>query len=258
MNLVRLTFLAGLLMAGLSARAVEVLHVVVPLEMQPAMQALVAKYRISQPEVAVDIAATPSRQAYADIKRGAPVDVFFAANRAWPQRLVDEGDAAGPAVIYAATRLVLWSTGPQASGLTLEQLTERQTRVVAIPSTETTVVGQRAAEALRKSRLWGRLQSKLVQGQSVLETARFVRTGGAGAAIVTAAVLHHPEFAAQGVAVPVPSDLYRPIRQAVVITRHGQAHPAARGFVDFVLSPAGRDVLVKHGFEQPDETQAAR
>ncbi len=252
MNLIRFVVLVCLLACGWSVPAVEVLHVVVPLEMQPAMQALVARYRDSHPELAVDIVAAPSRQAYADIKRGAPVDVFFAANVSWPKRLADEGEAAGPPAIYAMTRLVLWSISPQTTDLTLERLAERQTRVVAIPSAETTVAGQRAAEVLRKTRLWGRLQGKLVEGHSVLETAQFVRTGSAGAAIVTAAVLHRPEFAGHGAVVPVPVDLYRPIRQAVVVTRRGQAHPEAHSFVEFVLSPAGRDILALHGFEPGD------
>src|SRR5690606_40742787 len=47
---------------------------------------------------------------HAQIRRGAPFDVFLAADRERPERLVDEGFAdPSSAFVYARGRLVLWS-----------------------------------------------------------------------------------------------------------------------------------------------------
>ncbi len=51
---------------------------------------------------------------YAQIKGGAPFDVFFAADTATPQRLDDEGlTVGGSRFVYALGKLVLWSAQPE-------------------------------------------------------------------------------------------------------------------------------------------------
>ncbi len=258
-RLLLLSFALSLLGAAASASAAGRLLVGASVELQPAMQQLIAEFRSQQADTEVSMVTGTSRALYADIKRSVPIDVFFAANLGYPARLADEGLAAMPPVVYARNELLLWTRLPGSTVPTLEMLADRKVHVVAIPSRYSSPFGQRAEQVLREARLWSGLQSKLVTGDSVVDVARYVKNGSAGAGIVTRSVLHRAEFAGIGVSSVIPAELYKPIAQAFVLTLHGENNPAARAFVAFVSSEAGRAVFARHGYLPPDdEVRAAR
>ncbi len=243
--------------AAVSAGAGGRLLVGVSVELQPAMQQMIAEFRSQSADIEVSMVTGSSRALYADIKRSVPIDVFFAANLGYPARLSDEGLAAAPPVVYARNELLLWTRLPGATEPTLEMLADRKVHVVAIPSRHLSPFGQRAEQALREARLWPKLQAKLVTGDSVVDVARFVKNGSAGAGIVTRSVLHRAEFAGIGASSAVPPELYKPIAQAFVLTLHGEHNPAARAFVAFVSSEAGRAIFTRHGYLPPGDQVAA-
>jgi molybdate transport system substrate-binding protein len=47
----------------------------------------------------------------------------------------------------------------------------------------------------------------------------------------------------------VPQHLYTPIRQDAVLTLHGQDNAAARAWLEFLASPAARDIISAHGYD---------
>jgi molybdate transport system substrate-binding protein len=53
----------------------------------------------------------------------------------------------------------------------------------------------------------------------------------------------------------IPSETYPPIEQGAVVLKSAKNKNAARAFLDFVSSPAGRKILEKHGFTIPATTQ---
>ena len=252
-----LFFALGLLGAAASAQAGGRVLVGASVELQPAMQQMIAEFRSQAGDTEVSMVTGTSRSLYGDIKRAVPIDVFFAANLGYPARLSDEGLAAGPPVIYARNELLLWTRLPGTTEPTLEMLADRRVHVVAIPSRYLSPFGQRAEQVLREARLWPKLQAKLVTGDSVVDVARFVKNGSAGAGIVTRSVLHRTEFAGIGVASAIPPELYKPIAQAFVLTLHGEHNPAARAFAAFVTSEAGRAVLAHHGYLPPGDAAAS-
>ncbi len=249
----------GLTMSAVPALAGERLLVGASIELQPAMQQLISEFRSQQGGAEVSMVTGTSRALYADIKRAVPIDVFFASNLGYPARLSDEGLAAAPPVVYARNELLLWTRLPGTNVPTLEMLADRKVHVVAIPSRYSSPFGQRAEQVLRETHLWPKLQAKLVTGDSVVDVARFVKNGSAGAGIVTRSVLHRAEFAGVGMSSSIPAALYKPIAQAFVLTLHGENNPAARAFAAFVTSKAGRAVLMNHGYLPPeDELSAGR
>lgn len=264
MVLIRRFFLLSLLVvacAGASAaHAAGRVLIATSVELQPAMQQLVADFRRQSgaPADGTEIVLTlgSSRDLYADIKRGVPIDLFFAANLNYPARVADDGLAAALPVIYARNELLLWTLLP-GTAPSLDLLAERRVHVVAIPSKYSSPFGQRAEQALREAHLWSALQAKLVTGDSVVDVARFVKNGSASAGIVTRSVLHRSEFAGIGSFSPVPAELYKPISQAFVLTRHGEANPVARSFAAFVTSSAAREVFERFGYLPPDAESTA-
>jgi molybdate transport system substrate-binding protein len=51
----------------------------------------------------------------------------------------------------------------------------------------------------------------------------------------------------------IPAEMHPPIEQAAVLLTSAKDKKAARAFLDFVKSAAGREVLLKYGFAIPAE-----
>ncbi len=182
---------------------------------------------------------------YAQIVHGAPFAVFLAADDERPARLEREGRAvAGSRFTYALGRLVLWSPRPgrvDGAGRVLE---EGGFRRLALANPRLAPYGRAAREVLRRRGLWRRLRPRLVMGENVAQALQFVHSGNAGLGFVALAQVRD----AGGSRWEVPAQEYTPIRQQAVLL---EERPAARGFLEFLRSPAGRDIIRAHGYHLP-------
>lgn len=184
-------------------------------------------------------------QLYAQITQGAPYDVFLAADRARPQRAVDEGlGVAGSRFTYAVGRLVLFSRDvhrvQDAAALRAPDLTR-----VAIANAAIAPYGAAAVATLRSLGDYERLAARLVRGQNVAQVYQFVATGNAELGLVALSqVVGH----GQGSRWLVPQHLHPPIAQDAVLLRRGAENPAARAFVDYLRSPEVRTVVSSYGY----------
>ena len=48
--------------------------------------------------------------------------------------------------------------------------------------------------------------------------------------------------------VEVDTSLYSPIKQGLVILKHGENKKSAKAFYDFLLSPKAREIFKKYGY----------
>lgn len=102
---------------------------------------------------------------YAQIKNGAPFDVFFSADRDRPKLLEEEGLGVKDfRFTYAIGRLVLWS--PNAAlikgGETLRSKTFKR---LAVANPKTAPYGVAAMQTMQNLGLWDSLKSQLVMGR---------------------------------------------------------------------------------------------
>lgn len=181
-------------------------------------------------------------QLFTQIARGAPYEVFLAADQARPKRAVADGFAvADSRFTYAVGRLVLWSadpdrvTGPEA--LEAGDITH-----LAIANPATAPYGAAAMEVLNALGLAERFAGRIVEGRSIAQTHQFTATGNATLGFVAAAQVP------QGEGWLVPQDLYTPIRQDAVLLRRGAENPAARAFLDFLRGPEAAAITARHGY----------
>ena len=232
-------------LAGRDAGAAEI-RVAVATNFSETMRALVALFEQSS-EHTVLISAGSTGNHYAQIRNGAPFEAFFSADVERPMLLEQEGIAvANSRFRYAVGRLVLWSPRADfvdADGRVLET---GAFRFLAIANPELAPYGAAAREVLMARNLWSSLQPKLVQGQDIGQAYSFVYTGNAELGFVAYSQLKKPADAIAGSYWMVPENLHRPIAQEAVLLRDV---PAAREFVEFVKSPAAREVIRSYGYE---------
>ncbi len=196
------------------------------------------------------VASTGSTgQLYAQIVHGAPFEVFLAADTLRPARLVESGHALrGSTFTYALGSLVLCSTTEIDSGDGAEMLRSGRFRRLAIAHPETAPYGRAALETLRRLGLEDAMAGRLVRGENVTQAMHFVTSGAADLGLVARALVSR---------VPatriwqVPGDLHGPIRQDAVLLSTAAVRPAARDYLDFLVSAEGRALIASAGYDLP-------
>ena len=189
-------------------------------------------------------------QLYAQIRRGAPVHVLLAADRATAERLEADGLAvAGTRFTYALGRLALWSrsAGYFDAGAVAVLQTGRF-RHLALANPELAPYGAAAREVLRATGTWDSLQSKLVFGQNVAQAHSMIASGNAELGLVALSLLKGPQAIGAGSVWEVPGTLHAPVRQDAVLLRRGAANPAARAFLEALKAPPARVLIESRGY----------
>ena len=215
---------------------------------------IVVDFRQAHPGAGVDVSYGSSGNFAAQIRQGAPFDLFFSADVDYPRTLAADGFAASSVVPYAIGRIVLWSGTLDASKLTLADLDREDITRIAIANPQHAPYGKRAQEALQASAMWDKVQRKLVFGENIAQTAQFVQSGSVQVGIVALSLARSPELASKGAYYLIPDSLHTPLEQAFIVTRHGAQSAVANAFADYVQSPAARDVMRASGFSLPGET----
>ena len=185
------------------------------------------------------------------IENGAPFDILAAANVSFVDRLTEHGlTIPDTQQLYAQGRIVLVvnrDSGVQATSL--EDLLDPAITRIAIANPEHAPYGVAAREALQSAGVWVEIEQKVVLGENVSQTLQFVQTGNAPVGIVALSIADVPEVTGT----LLPAELHEPINQALAVIRSTTNEEAARAFIDFVNSPAGRDIMKRYGFLLPGE-----
>ena len=252
MKRLRPWLLACSLLTAATAHA-ERITVAAAADLKFAMDEIVATFERTHPADEVDAIYGSSGKFHAQIQLGAPYDLYFSADIAYPRELAKAGFAASEVRPYAFGRIVLWSASLNTSKMTLESLTDPRIARIAIANPKHAPYGKRAVEALRASGLWQKVEPKLVYGENIAHTAQFVQTGNAQVGIIALALAVNPELARRGSYWLIPDDLHEPLEQGFVITKRARDNATAKRFADYMGGKAARAVMTRYGFVLPGE-----
>ncbi|AGA74188.1 molybdate ABC transporter substrate-binding protein [Pseudomonas plecoglossicida] len=189
-------------------------------------------------------------QFYAQIKNGAPFEVFLAADDSTPAKLEQENAIApGSRFTYAIGTLALWSAKPGYVDANGEVLKNNQFKQLSIANPKTAPYGLAATQVLDKLKLTEATRPKLVEGQNITQAFQFVSTGNAELGFVALSQIYKDGKVESGSAWIVPSSLHEPIRQDAVILEKGKDNPAAKALVDYLKGPKAAAVIKSYGYE---------
>ena len=240
-----------------AAQAGERITVAAAADLKFALDEIVADFRSARPDDAVEVVYGSSGKFATQIRQGAPFDLYFSADIAYPRALEAEGLALGPTRPYAVGRIVLWSRTRDAGALRLQDLADPALGRIAIANPRHAPYGKRAEEALRAAGVWDAVQPRLVQGENIAQTAQFVQTGNATVGIIALSLALNPALAGQGGHHLIDAALHAPLEQGFILTRQAAGKALATAFADYIGSAAARAVLVRYGFELPGEKAEA-
>jgi len=197
----------------------------------------------------VQVASGSSGNFYAQIKNGAPFDVFFSADNERPKFLEDDGfGVKGSRFTYAIGRLVLWSPDPNlVKGE--DTLRSESFKHLAIANPKTAPYGLAAMQAMQKLGLWESVQSRLVMGENLGQTMGFIESGNAELGFLALSQVMDPKMKGKGGRWDVPINLHEPIQQDVVLLAKGKDNPAAKALMEFMGGPQATAIIERYGYE---------
>lgn len=244
-----------------TAAVVVLFCIALPLQAQPrklvvaaasdlkfALDSVVADFQLRQRDIAIVTTYGSSGKFFEQISHGAPYDIFFSADRVYPDRLVQSGKSGAAPQVYGKGRLAIWSRKADVSR-GFQSLQQKSVNKISIANPVHAPYGQRAVEALKSAGLYDEVKPRLVFGENISQAAQFITTGAADAGIIALSLALSPAMA-DGHYYLVPADMHTPLEQAVVILKRAADNNDARIFQDFVLGDRAKAILAYFGFEQ--------
>ncbi|PKG72888.1 molybdate ABC transporter substrate-binding protein [Shewanella sp. Choline-02u-19] len=188
----------------------------------------------------------------AQIKHGAPFEIFLSADERYTNQLASAGQTQGKGIVYAVGKLAL--AAPKTSPLVLDenldglkQLMDTQAlKRFAIANPDHAPYGERAKEALQNLGLWQKIQPQLIFGENVSQAAQFALSGSTQGGLIALSLASAERFKSRANYVVIPQSLYSPLKQRMVLTL--KAGQTANEFYHYIQTDKAQHIFAEYGF----------
>ena len=251
-----LPLILSVLLAPHEARAEgRDIRVAAAADLKFAMGELAEKFE-KQSGTKVNVTYGSSGNFFSQMRNGAPFDLFFSADIEYPKRLEAAGLAEpGTLYEYAVGRIVIWTLADAKVDVAKQgwkTLLDASVEKIAIANPEHAPYGRAAVAALQKAGIYESVKAKLVYGENISQAAQFVQSGNAQAGIVAMSLAVSPAMR-DGKRWEIPAEMHPALEQGAIVLKGAKNKEAARAFLEFVKSTAGRATLAEYGFAFPEK-----
>ncbi len=202
---------------------------------------LVREFKLEFPNAKIKLTFSSSGHLYAQIKGGAPYDLFISADTFYTKKLIESGKALESSYVeYAEGLLALYGSF---EGNDLKEILLKADKI-AIANPKHAPYGRAAVEFLKNLGIYDYVRKKIVYGANVSQALQFVYSRGAQVGIVAYSLVKGKE----GVLLP-PEELYTPIKHSAVITIKGMQKDVSKDFIEFLNSARAVEILKEYGFK---------
>lgn len=203
------------------------------------------------PESKLRITLGSSGKLVAQIHRGANYDLFMSADMAYPQALYNAALTANKPKRYTQGQLCLFSIKERNFSQGLALLTQKTIKKIAIANPKTAPYGKATLEALRNSKIYKKVKSKLVFTESIAQAISYAMIATDLGIVAKSALLSSKmsEYKKAIHYIDVDSKLYTPISQGMVILKGAKQRKDVKAFYDFILSPQAQKIFHKYGYK---------
>lgn len=240
-----------------SAATTRTVSVAAASDLKFALDEVIKDYEKEHPDTDIKVAYGSSGNFYTQLTQGAPFDLYFSADIAYPRRLFEQGLADKESeFLYGVGQIVVWVRNDSpldVEKLGIRALLDPAARKVAIANPQHAPYGRAAEAALKSLGVYEPVKERLVLGENIAQTAQFVESGAADVGIIALSLAMASELREKGRYWLVPLDAYPTLEQGGVIMNRAADCEATASFRDFVIGPRGREILSRYGFFLPGE-----
>lgn len=219
--------------------------------MTNALQELGKEFEAANPGVRVRFNFGSSGALEQQIEQGAPVDLFISAAQEPMERLSASGliDPAAVRPLVSNQVVLVRSASAEAVVQGWDDLTSGRVTRIALGNPAHVPAGHYGKAVLEGLNLWGAVERRLVLAEDVRQVLNFVESGE-----VQAGIVYRTDAASSTkvtVVAAAPAGSHPPVVYPVAVVKGSKNEARARAFADYLLSPKGMQVLVRHGFAPP-------
>ena len=244
--------LLALLILSTQSKA-ETINIAVAANVSYAIDTLKKEFNTLYPDTKVQVTLGSSGKLTAQIKNGAPYQLFMSANMKYPIALYKEKIAITKPHIYAQGSLAFLSVKKRNYCAEMDILKEKDIYKIAIANPKTAPYGIATAEAIKNYGIYESIKDKFVYGESISQTVSYAVTA-ADIGIIAKSALYSPNMKQFNEAIhwsEVDSKLYTPISQGIVILKAGKNNTQVKAFYDFILSKRSKKIFEDFGYQIP-------
>jgi len=229
------------------------IRVAVAANVSYAIKDLKHAFNKEHPETKVQVIMGSSGKLTAQIKHGAPYQLFMSANMMYPEALYREKMAVTKPVVYAEGALAYLTVKPYDLSKGLDIVKDPQIKRIAVANPKTAPYGIATREALKNAGLYETIKSKFIFGESISQTVSYAVTA-TDLGFIAKSSLYSDQMQKYKEGEnwrEVDPKLYTPIAQGIVILKRGESNAEVKAFYDFILSDTGKKILKKFGYNLP-------
>ncbi|TRX01238.1 molybdate ABC transporter substrate-binding protein [Flavobacterium gawalongense] len=250
-KLLFLTALVLLLFTFNSIRAQQKITVVAASDLKFALDSIINVYQQRNPDKEVQVTYGSSGKFFEQIQNGAPFDVFFSADKSYPQKLKEKGFTSSDVKIYGIGKIVIWSKKIDPNTFKINSLSLPQLNKIAIANPDHAPYGEKAVESMKYYKVYEKVKNKLVFGENIAQTAQFVQLGTADIGIIALSLALSPNMKKEGGKYYIiPEKSHKPLEQGYVILKKAASNSSAVKFYNFMATPTAIAILTHFGFTQ--------
>ncbi len=207
-------------------------------------------YAEKHPDVKIDVILGASGALLQQILNGAQFDFYMAADKTFPDKLKEQGAAAGDVKIYAFGKLALWSNVVDVrKGIDI--VSDSSVVHIAVAKPDVAPYGERAIQCLKYYGLFEKVKDKLVYADNIAQAAQYASTGNTEIGFLALALVLAPDMKDKGKYFLLDTKSYKPVEQACVLVKTWERNSEASKFMNFVLSDDCKPIFEKYGFILP-------
>jgi len=135
----------------------------------------------------------------------------------------------------------------------LEIVRDEAVQRIAVANPKHAPYGRAAVAALKSAALSEAVESRLVYGENIAQTAQMVESGAADVGIIALSLAVSPALRDKGKYWRIPGNSHPPIVQGGVVLRWAQDAALANAFREFLMGTDGAAILRQYGFEPAGE-----
>lgn len=226
------------------------INVAVAANVSYAVKDLVKEFNKTNPDTEVIVTLGSSGKFVAQIKNGAPYQMFMSADMKFPQTLFDENIAVAKPELYAQGSLAMLSSKELNFKKGINLITDASVSKIAVANPKTAPYGTAAIEAIKNAKIYDSVENKFVYAESISQAVAYATTA-ADIGFIAKSSLYDEKMAQYKENVhwiSVDPSLYTPIDQGAVILNNAKENKEVKAFYDFILSARAKEIFKAYGY----------
>ena len=246
MKKIILIFATGYLLFAPALYA-QTLRVAAAANLQAIIQALQKDFK-ARSGIEIEPVMGSSGKLVAQIKNGAPFDVFLSADMTFPADLYKDGFALQEPKVYAYGSLIICSNKDIGFENWTRTLLTNRVKKIAIANPSIAPYGKAAQQAMESKGIFDDVQKKMVFGESISQVNTYITTGSVEIGFTTQALIKDPANKTKLYWKAIDPKIYEPIEQGAVIIKATPNKAGAEKFYSYLFSVAAKKIFAQFGY----------